>query len=165
MKKDYSSVVVHYSANSLHSTPNCRYVTSFSYTEGNQDVAWFNNKQYVELFGKKRSRDNANKLLAIVRLAYKNRVIRRRYKCDQSLCLSDKQVGLTSESVRTLFDDMNASEKDATVSKGNIWDAFMYYWEHPFHATRISFKVGILSFVIGAFSMILSAISLLEFFK
>ncbi len=156
MKKDYSSVVVHYSANSLQSTPNCRYVTSFSYTEGNQDVAWFNNKQYVELFGKKRSRDNANKLLAIVRLAYKNRVIRRRYKCDQSLCLSDKQVGLTSESVRILFDDMDASKETITVSKGNIWDVFMYYWSHPFHATRISFKVGILSIILGSVSLIIA---------
>lgn len=160
MSEKYTPVVIHYSANQMQNTAHCRYVTESSYIEDNQDVVWFNNKQYVEIFKNKRSSDHNNKLLAIIRLKYKDRVIRRRYRYDQTLHLTNEQVGLTSESVRILFDDLNASEDLVTVSKGNIWDSLMFYWNHPFHATRISFKVGVASVIVGVLSMILSIISM-----
>ena len=166
MSKNYTLVVVHYSANQLQNTLHCRYVTQSSYVEDNQDVAWFNNKQYAKIFKQKRSLDYGNKLLAIVCLKYKNRVIRRRYKYDQTLHLTNDQVGLTSESVRILFDDNpNASLELIAVSKGNIWDSFMFYWNHSFHATRISFKVGVVSVVVGILSVILSIISMSNIFN
>ena len=162
MGQKYNPVVVHYSANKSQKTSNCRYFESYSYIEDNQDVVWLNSKQYSALFEKTRSVDHKNKLLAIVRLVYKNRVIRRRYKCNQSLCLNNKQIGLTSESVRILFDDMpDISKEEINVSKGSIWDVFMYYWDHPFHATRISFKVGILSMILGIVSLIIGIFSLI----
>lgn len=160
MSKEYTPVVIHYSANQMQNTAHCRYVTESSYIEDNQDVVWFNNTQYVEIFKNKRSLDHNNKLLAIIRLKYKDRVIRRRYRYDHTLHLTNEQLGLTSESVRILFDDLNASEELVTVSKGNIWDSLMFYWNHPFHATRISFKVGVASVIVGVLSMILSIISM-----
>jgi hypothetical protein len=160
MSKKYTTVVIHYSANQMQNTAHCRYVTESSYIEDNQDVVWFNNTQYVEIFKNKRSLDHNNKLLAIIRLKYKDRVIRRRYRYDHTLHLTNEQVGLTSESVRILFDDLNASKELVTVSKGNIWDVFMYYWSHPFHATRISFKVGILSIILGSVSLIIALLPL-----
>ena len=87
MSKNYNPVIVHYSANTLlQSSANTKYVKVFGYVESNQDVAWFNSKQYKEdgLFGTKRSLDKNNKLLAIVRLEYKGRKIRRRYQTDNT---------------------------------------------------------------------------------
>ena len=161
MSKEYFPIVVHYSANqSQQNTKNCRYVTSFSYIEDHQDVVWFNSKQYAEIFKKKRSVDPHNKLLAVTRLKYKDRILRRRYLCDQTLCLADNQVGLTSESIRILFDGKtNPSQELITISKGNIWDVFMYYWNHPFHATRISFKLGVISLIVGVIPFVVSLIS------
>ena len=162
MSKFYFPIVIHHSATpTLRNTPGCRYVKDFSYIEENQDVAWFNNKRYFELFGKKRGVDHKNKLLAIVCLKYKGRKIRRRYKCDQTLRLGCNQIGLTSESCRCLFDDMrNISQEEICVSKGTLYDVFMYYWNHPFHATRISCKIGMVSLSIGIISLILCLISL-----
>lgn len=157
MTKIYNPVVVHYIANSHPVTSNCVYKDSYSYIEDNQDVAWFYNKEYQELFGIKRSLDHRNKLLAIVRLEYNGKVIRRRYKYDSSLRIKGNQVGLTSESIRILFDDMdNVYQEEILVSKGNFIDTIMFYWNHPFHATRISFKVGLPSLVISVVSLLLS---------
>lgn len=162
MSKEYIPTVIHYSTSqSQQHTRNCRFVSSLSYIEDHQDIAWFNNRQYAEIFKIKRSLDHPNKLIAVVRLRYKSRIIRRRYMCDQTLSLSDDRVGLTSESIRILFDDKtDPSQKFITISKGNIWDVFMYYWNHPFHATRISFKVGFISILVGILSLVISVISI-----
>ena len=157
MSKDYIPAIVHYSANpQSHSTVNTKFVDQYGYIESNQDVVWFHSSEYKELFGIKRSLDKKNKLLAIVRLGYKGRVIRRRYQYDSTLRLTSNQVGLTSESARILFDDMQDVSKEVVkVSKGNVWDTIMFYWDHPFHATRISFKVGLPSLLIGLLSLII----------
>ena len=159
MSKNYNPAIVSYSVNTLlHSSTNTKYVKEFGYVESNQDVAWFNSQQYKdkEMFGIKRSLDKKNKLLAIVRLEYNGRAIRRRYLTDSTLRLTNTQVGLTSESARILFDDMkNISTEVIKVSKGNIWDTIMFYWDHPFHATRISFKVGFPALIIGIVSLII----------
>ena len=159
MSKSYNPAIVRYSANNqVQSSANTKYVKEFGYVESNQDVTWFNSQQYKdeELFGIKRSLDKKNKLLAIVRLEYKGRAIRRRYQYDSTLHLTSNQVGLTSESARILFDDMpDVSKEVVKVSKGNVWDTIMFYWDHPFHATRISFKVGLPSLLIGLLSLII----------
>lgn len=160
MSNNYNPAIVHYSANpQSHSTENTKFVDQYGYIESNQDVAWFNSQQYKdeELFGIKRSLDKKNKLIAIVRIEYQGRKIRRRYQTDNTLGLTNNQVGLTSESARILFDDMSDVSKEVVkVSKGNIWDTVMFYWNHPFHATRISFKVGFPSLLIGLLSLIIS---------
>lgn len=161
MGKNYNPAIVHYSANpQSHSTKNTKFVDQYGYIESNQDVAWFNSQQYKdkELFGIQRSLDKNNKLLAIVRIEYQGRKIRRRYQTDNTLGLTNNQVGLTSESARILFDDIDFSKEVVKVSKGNICDTIMFYWDHPFHATRISFKVGLPSLLIGLISLIISII-------
>ena len=157
MNGNYNPAIVRYSANpQSHSTGNTKFIDQYGYTESNQDVAWFHTSEYEKLFGKKRSLDKKNKLLAIVRLEYKSRAIRRRYQYDSTLHLTSNQVGLTSESARILFDDVpDVSKEVVKVSKGNIWDTVMFYWDHPFHATRISFKVGLPSLLIGLLSLII----------
>ena len=154
----YNVKVVHYS-NSGQSKKydNTIHVNSSSYIDNHQDVVWFNNKQFKLIFGDTRAIDSDNKLLAIVRITYNNRTIRRRYLCDlYNVPLGNSDLGLTSESVRILFENSSESEKNVKVKKGNWIDSIIYYWTHPFHATRISFKVGFPALIISVISLILS---------
>ena len=145
-----------------NSTEHCIYVGSKSEIEDNQDVAWFNSSQYTEIFSKPRYLDSNNKLLAIVRIEYNGRVIRRRYKFDSDFKgLDDGRIGLTSESVRILFDNTKASEYPVLVSKADWQDVIMFYWNHPFHATRISTRIGLPSLVVSLVSLVLALISIL----
>ena len=161
MEDIYNPVVVHYSVNPLQNTSNTKFVSSFSYIEEHQDVAWFNNGQYFKIFGIKRSLDQKIKLLAFLRLEYKGRTIRRRYMSDNSVGLQDNRVGLTSESIRILFDDLkDVSKEEIKISKGNMWDMILFYWNHPFHATRISFKVGLPALLISVISLIIGILSI-----
>lgn len=163
MEDLYNPVVVHYSINPSQNTSNTKFVSSFSYIEEHQDVAWFNNGQYIKIFGIKRSLDQKNKLLAILRLEYKGRTIRRRYMSDNSVGLQDNRVGLTSESVRILFDDLSdVSKEKIKISKGNIWDFVLFYWNHPFHSTRISTRIGIPSLIFGVISLFISIYSVMN---
>lgn len=47
-------------------------------------------------------------------------------------------------------------EQKVTIQKGSV---FFFYWNHPVHATRISFQVGLLSLFIGTVSFVLSLIT------
>lgn len=158
----YNVKVVHYfnsndASNKSKTFNNTIHVNSSSYIDDHQDVVWFNNKQYKLIFGKTRAIDSDNKLLAIVRITYKNRTIRRRYLCDlYNVPLGNSDLGLTSESVRILFDNSSESVKKVKVKKGNWIDLIIYYWTHPFHATRISFKVGFPALIISVVSLMLS---------
>ena len=157
--KNYYPVVVHYSSTMRPNTTNCIYVNSQSYIQENQDSAWLNNIEYKVLFGKKRSFDQKNKLLAVLRLEYNDRVIRRRYKYDVTLGITSDQVGLTSESIRLLFDNQNASPNMIKVSKGNLRDVLLYYWDIPMRAERVAFRLGFVSVVLGVIALIISVIS------
>ena len=80
---------------------------------------------------------------------------------DNSVGLQDNRVGLTSESIRILFDDLkDVSKEEIKISKGNMWDMILFYWNHPFHATRISFKVGLPALLISVISLIIGILSI-----
>ena len=165
MKGDYVVKVVQYCKSKLNapcSTNHCIYVASKSEIEDNQDVAWFNSREYANIFFRPRYLDNPNKLLAVVRIEFNGRVIRRRYKCDSDFDgLENGRIGLTSESVRILFDNDPASEYPVKVSKADWVDVIMFYWNHPFHATRISTRIGLPSLLISLVSLVLALISIL----
>ena len=42
---------------------------------------------------------------------------------------------------------------DVVVSKGSC---FMYYWNHPFHATRISMRLGVVSILLALISIVIA---------
>ena len=164
MRNTYVVKVVQYNKSKSStpcSTEHCIYVESKNEIEDNQDVAWFNSNQYNEIFSTPRYLDSNNKLLAIVRIEYNGRVIRRRYKFDSDFKgLDDNRIGLTSESTRILFDNTPASENPVMVSKADWLDVIMFYWNHPFHATRISTRIGLPSLLISLISLVLTLISL-----
>ena len=151
----YNVKVVHHSTSGVsHVHSNTIHVASRSYLDSHQDVVWFYSHQYKKIFKKVRSQDQSNKLLAIVRISYNGRRIRRRYLCDlQNVPLKNDDLGLTSESARILFDNRPASSDQVTVTKGNLFDIVLFYWNHPNHADRMSFKIGFSALIISCISL------------
>ena len=161
--KLFRPVVVSPKTNPMsQNTPNTKFKDFvLPYLDDVQDVAWFKSSEYKNVFGQVRNLDKANKLLAIVRIEYNGRKIWRRYLCDMQLGLCNDEIGLTSESIRILFDAQAPLNEEVLVVKGNFFDSIMFYWNHPFHATRISTRIGLPSLLISLVSLVLALISIL----
>lgn len=62
-------------------------------------------------------------------------------------------VGLTLSSIRYFgADNDKIIVQGVEVGKGS-W--FRYYWDHPFHATRISCRLGVVSIGLGIVSLLI----------
>ena len=74
--------------------------------------------------------------------------------------LNEKQVALSRNSIRLLCGEEGHPEyiDSVTISKGS-W--LKYYWYHPFHATRISMRIGMISLAVGLLSFAVSMICLI----
>ena len=119
------------------------------------------NRAYKEIFGVIRSKTSKNKkLISIVRITNpKNKeTIRRRYKYMGIEGVGDNDVVLSPNSIRLLCEEKNAEVvgNEVEVRKGNLWDAVLFYWEHPFHATRISFQIGLPALILSILSIVLT---------
>lgn len=119
------------------------------------DLALLRTSDYQERFGKRRYKDNRKrKILAVVKITNpETRMsIYRAYRGDRAIC--NGQVGLTSNSLRLLSDDSGASSMPTLeITKGC---ELLYFWKHPFHATRISMKLGTWGIIAGAIRTIIS---------
>lgn len=128
-----------------------------------EDCGLFHETGYEQIFGKPRYSDKKRlKLYAFVKISFEGRSIYRRYLTDNSISgIQNNEVGLTPSSIRLLSTIRNSQVvgKEVKVSKG-CW--FMYYWSHPFHATRISFKVGFVALVLSILSFALSLFSVFK---
>lgn len=71
--------------------------------------------------------------------------------------MNKNHIGLSVNSVMLLsgtgLDDYkkDGSKNHVTLSRGSY---FMCYWTHTFHATRISFKLGLISIALASVSII-----------
>jgi hypothetical protein len=65
---------------------------------------------------------------------------------------------LSPNSVRLLCEENNADVvgNEVEVRKGTLWDSIVFYWEHPFHATRISFQLGLPALILSIISLVLT---------
>ena len=134
-------------------------------TEQLDDIAIFTNNAYGLIFGVKRCEaSKSKKLISIVRITNpKNNVsIRRCYKRIPFNGLGDNDIALSPSSIRLLCEENNADVVGAELElrRGTLWDSLIYYWEHPFHATRISFKIGLPALIISIISLILGIVAL-----
>ncbi|MBO5351357.1 MAG: hypothetical protein J6A66_07120 [Alistipes sp.] len=125
------------------------------------DLAIFSSKTYGQIFGKPRSKTTkAQKLISIVRITNpkNNETIRRRYKCMGIKGVGNTDVVLSPNSVRLLCEENNADVvgNEVEVCKGTLWDSIVFYWEHPFHATRISFQLGLPALILSIISLVLT---------
>ena len=119
------------------------------------DVAFLNNRIYSKIFGEKRAESSdEQKLLSVVKITYGGKSIHRAYRCSPKL--RTDEVALSANSQRLLFGKIdNAGE--VTITKGS---KFIYFWNHPFHATRISMRLGVYSVALAIVSIIISVISI-----
>lgn len=121
-----------------------------------EDLALLPNKAYSELFSVKRGEDTLRrKRLAIVRICYNGISIYRAYR---GMNVGWGNVGLTPSAIRYFgADNDEIIGKKVQVSRG-WW--FPYYWDHPFHATRISCRLGVVSVGLGLISLALGILCL-----
>lgn len=121
-----------------------------------EDLVLLPNKAYSEIFGKKRSEDALHrKRLAIVRIRYNGVSIYRAYR---GMNVGSKNIGLTMSSIRYFGTDNDRVLGQSLLVNKGWW--FPYYWSHPFHATRISCRLGVISLGLGILSLLLGFLSL-----
>lgn len=119
------------------------------------DVALFHSSEYAKIFGEKRAEScDEQKLLSVVKITCGGKSIHRAYRCSPKL--GKDEVALSANSQRLLFDKVENAE-EVTISKGS---KFRYFWDHPFHATRISMRFGVYSVALAIVSIIISVISI-----
>ena len=129
--------------------------------ESIDDIAIFTSNAYEQIFGTKRSKaSKSKKLISIVRITNNknNESIRRRYKRLPIKGLGDKEVALSPSSIRLLCEDNNDDVigTELEVRSGTVLDSIIFYWEHPFHATRISFQIGLPALILSILSIVLT---------
>lgn len=121
-----------------------------------EDCVLLSNNGYSGLIQEK---DKRRKRLPIIKITFGKRSIHRRYKYISLDNLKEEDVCLTFSS----FNRLSSKRVEelvglkAQLSKG-CW--LPYYWYHPFHATRISFRVGMIALVFTILSIILTICSL-----
>jgi len=109
--------------------------------------------EFKELFKSSRYKaTNSLKRLAIVKITnnMNGETIHRAFYGRKNIQGLVGQVGLSYNSIRHLSDENNAPDgiKQVSISKGSV---FLYFWNHPFHATRISMRLGVISLIITIF--------------
>ena len=120
------------------------------------DVALFHSSEYAKIFGEKRAEScDEQKLLSVVKITYGGKSTHRAYRCSPKL--RKDEVALSANSQRLLYGKIdNAGE--VTITNGS---KFRYFWDHPFHATRISMRLGVVSVLFAILSIIITLISIL----
>lgn len=112
-------------------------------------------KDFKDIFGIEKSKAPiCIKRLPVVKITFNGKTIYRRYYGSGPLSGTEK-AALNYSSLYEFVDD-NLDEikgKTVQISKGC---RLPYYWNHPFHATRISFRLGLISVVFASASLLLS---------
>lgn len=155
MAKYIVKAINNYSANATNNSNNI-YLPQ-GYFRDIEDCAFFSNVAYQRIFGKKKASSNIrHKRLSVVKITFGGYKIYRQYYYENSISgLHSSEVGLTPASIRflALYSNNNVVGKEVEVIKGH-W--FSYYWHHPFHATRISCRLGVWSIIISLTAFIIS---------
>lgn len=97
------------------------------------------------------------KLLSVIKITNKNgKSIHRAYLGKKGVTgFCKNHVALSHNSIRLLNgEDENTDFIDqVTISKGSV---FCYFWDHPFHATRISMRLGAIGILTSVVLFMLS---------
>ena len=113
--------------------------------------------QFERIFDKNRNNVKSElKLLAVVKITADNGAsIHRAYygRMKKEDNEKQKRIGLSPNSIRLLA--LEEGENQVQISKGS---KFLYFWNHPYHATRISMRIGILSIALTIISFVITLI-------
>ncbi len=124
----------------------------------NEDTAYFHSSMYKEIMGElRRSSCIRDKRLAIVKISAGGYSIYRKFSSISKSGFNGDSVALTYSSIRMLTDKSVSAllGGKVTVSKSN---RHLFFWNHPFHATRVSYRLGLVSIVLGLLSIGISLI-------
>lgn len=127
--------------------------------ESLEDSVYMSPLSYKAIFNKKRSDDTGSRRrLAVVKITspLTRRSIYRKYVfCQDYSGITDKNLALHPSSIRELGDNETIVGSDVIVSRGCV---LCYFWKHPFHATRISTKLGIISILLAIISIAITIV-------
>lgn len=145
----------------INQVTGCNIFTDLCGDERQEDSVYMSTGAYKEVFGKSRKDScRSRKRLSVVRIYSKEtgKSIHRKYVYNADFSgLNDNMLALNPASIRELcgsgFENADIVGKDLCVTKGC---RFMYYWNHPYHATRISMKLGVLSVLLAVVSILIS---------
>lgn len=132
------------------------YLNSINSTTTLDDVVYVQSKDYAKIVGEKKvNQSTARKRMTIVKIQHGNKSIHRRLCSIPAKGFTVDNIAMTPNSLYQLAEVGENKEdiKQVSVGKGCL---FLYYWNHPFHATRITFKFGIISII----SLIISVVSM-----
>lgn len=130
-------------------------VLSECFTSDCDCVVYCEGKDFLRIFGNRRANTKYKRTPPIVKVTNPktgnsiHRVYRMGKNCPDNTC------ALSYFSLLELInnnDDMKRLGR-VLLSKGSLWK---YYWYHPFHATKVTTRLGILSMVIGLLSLLIS---------
>ena len=147
----------------LNRVVGCNIYTELCGEVSQEDSVYMSSKSYSSVFGENR-RDASRRMkrLSVVKITPKDSgyPIYRKYVCNPYFqSLEDNQVALNPASIREMCGEGKCNADlvggEVVVSKGSC---FMYYWNHPFHATRISMKLGVASILLALISIVIALI-------
>ena len=127
-----------------------------------EDTAYLSSGAYKKIFDSKRSEvRKGRKILSVIKIRNPKSglSIYRKYQYNPDFKgINDNMIALHPASIRELVNEDNSAIVGETieVSKGNC---FCFFWHHPFHATRISMKLGFISIVLAIISIIVAIIT------
>lgn len=126
------------------------------------DIVFVPTSKFKDIIGStKRDLCNSKKRHSIVKITNGSKSIHRTLRAISTKDFSGNKIAMTSNSLYLLSEQGVSPDKinEVTIDNGC---KFCYYWFHPFHATRISYKLGLLGLMIGIASSILGILSLFK---
>lgn len=128
-------------------------------------IVFLDGNDFKGIFGDRHADTNYKNKLAIVKITnpQNGKSIHRQLRTSSEL----HRNGWKNHAVLTYFSLINLVNSQSQlenmdkveISKGSI---YKYYWNHPYHATKVATRIGIYSVVIGIISLILSLICIIH---
>ncbi|MCQ2114428.1 MAG: hypothetical protein MJY52_05135 [Bacteroidaceae bacterium] len=111
---------------------------------------------YAKIFGDtKNNQPNRKKMLSVVKISTRQGTIYRRF---QTLpCMKKGYIALTTSSL-TLLGNVTDTKKVAISKTCFFSGSFLYHWNHPYSATRISMRLGVIGVLVGVLGIVASIV-------
>lgn len=120
--------------------------------ESNDKVS-LHSSYYNKIFGKKFHSDGYLPWKrGIVKIIFGTRIINRMFWGEN---IKGDEIGLSNQSKILLELTNETDEYEFTLCKGS---KFFFYWQHPLHYVRVSFKLGMLSVILGVIGVVLTIV-------
>ena len=124
------------------------------------DVAYVQSSDYAKIIGEKKcNQSTGKKRMTIVKIQHGKKSIHRRLCSVSAQGFTSGNIAISMNSFYELAEEGKKKDEieNVSVSKGCH---FCYYWNHPFHATRISARLGFISVFFAIISIILTILSI-----